>query len=142
MFNQDEGKIEFAVGNREMGYWQGKKAKIVLILFLTSGFAVFICFWLLVLPNSNNLINHVIKYKYSNFLIFMSELPPHQTPIFPATLKKKNYGKTFYANSQSGNTGFNDITQDGGMENGCAVDNQRIELSMKSIIIATVPHKK
>ena len=29
MFNQDEGKIKFAVGNREMGYWQGKKAKIV-----------------------------------------------------------------------------------------------------------------
>ena len=47
MFNQDEGKIEFAVGNREMGYWQGKKAKIVLILFLTSGFAVFICHVLL-----------------------------------------------------------------------------------------------
>ena len=60
MFHQDEGKIEFAVGNREMGYWQGKKAKIVLILFLTSGFAAFICLWLLVLPNSNNLINPVL----------------------------------------------------------------------------------
>ena len=60
MFNQDEGKIECAVGNREICVWQGKKAEIVLILFLTSGFAVFICPWLLVLPNSNNLINHVL----------------------------------------------------------------------------------
>ena len=33
---------------------------IVLISFLTSGFAEFICLWLLVLPNSNNLINHVL----------------------------------------------------------------------------------
>jgi len=61
MFNQDGGKIECAVGNREMGYWQGKKAEIGLISFLTSGFAVFICLWLLVLPNSNNLINHVLS---------------------------------------------------------------------------------
>ena len=30
---------------------------IVLISFLTSGFAEFICLWLLVLPNSNKLIN-------------------------------------------------------------------------------------
>jgi len=36
MFNQDEGKIECAVGNREMGFWLGKKAEIVLISFLTS----------------------------------------------------------------------------------------------------------
>jgi len=60
MFNQDEEKMECAVGNREMGFWQCKKAEIVLISFLTSGFAVFICLWLLVLPNSNNLINHVL----------------------------------------------------------------------------------
>jgi len=60
IFNQDEGKIECAVGNREMGVWQGKKAEIVLISFLTSRFAAFICLWLLVLPNSNNLINHVL----------------------------------------------------------------------------------
>ena len=60
MFNQDEGKIECAVGNREICVWQGKKVDIVLILFLTSGFAAFICLWLLVLPNSNNLINHVL----------------------------------------------------------------------------------
>ena len=45
MFNQDEGKIECAVGNREICVWQGKKAEFVLILFLTSGFAVFICLW-------------------------------------------------------------------------------------------------
>ena len=74
MFNQDEGKIEFVVGNREMGYWQGKKAKIVLILFLTSGFTAFICLWLLVLPNSNYLINHILcrfykKTKKTTFLI-------------------------------------------------------------------------
>ena len=36
MFNQDEEKMECAVGNREMGFWQCKKAEIVLILFLTS----------------------------------------------------------------------------------------------------------
>ena len=36
MFNQDEGKIECAVGNREMGVLQGKKTEIVLISFLTS----------------------------------------------------------------------------------------------------------
>ena len=60
MFNQDEGKIECAVGNREICVWQGKKAEIVLILFLTSGFVAFICLWHLVLPNSNNLINHVL----------------------------------------------------------------------------------
>ena len=66
MFNQDEGKIECVVGNREMGFWQGKKAENVLISFLTSGFAVFICFWLLVLPNSNNLINHVFSILFYN----------------------------------------------------------------------------
>ena len=54
MFNQDEGEIERAVGNREICFWQGKKAEIGLILFLTLEFAVFICLWLLVLPNSNN----------------------------------------------------------------------------------------
>ena len=31
MFNQDEGKIECAVGSREMGFWPGKKAENVLI---------------------------------------------------------------------------------------------------------------
>ena len=31
MFDQDEGKIECAVGNREICVWQGKKAEIVLI---------------------------------------------------------------------------------------------------------------
>ena len=29
MFNQDEGKIECVVGNREMGFWPGKKAENV-----------------------------------------------------------------------------------------------------------------
>ena len=54
MFNQDEGKIECAVRNREIRFWEGKKAEIVLILFLSSGFAVLICLWFLVLTNSNN----------------------------------------------------------------------------------------
>jgi len=49
------------------GFWQGKKAENVLISFLTSGFAVFICLWLLVLPNSNNLINHVLYIFSSSF---------------------------------------------------------------------------
>ena len=54
MFNQDEEKIECAVGNWEICFWQGKKAEMGLILFLTSGFAIFIYLWLFVLPNSNN----------------------------------------------------------------------------------------
>ena len=29
MFNQDEGKTKCAIGNREISFWQGKKAKIV-----------------------------------------------------------------------------------------------------------------
>ena len=33
MFNQDEGKIECAVGNREICFWRSKKAEIVLIYF-------------------------------------------------------------------------------------------------------------
>ena len=56
--------MECAVGNREIGFWQCKKAEIVLISFLTSGFAVFISLWLLVLPNSNNLINQVLYCLY------------------------------------------------------------------------------
>ena len=28
IFNQDEGMIEYAVGNREMGFWQGKKIEV------------------------------------------------------------------------------------------------------------------
>ena len=66
MFNQDEGKIECAVGNREMCF-----AEIVLILFLTSGFAAFIFLWLLVLPISNNYINHVL-YLLSKLLKMVS----------------------------------------------------------------------
>ena len=38
----------------------GQESRDCLILFLTSGFAALICLWLLVLPNSNNLINHVL----------------------------------------------------------------------------------
>ena len=68
MFNQDKGKIECAVGNREICFWQDKKTEIVLILFLTSGFAVYICLGLLVPPNSNTKINHLLLY-LKNFLV-------------------------------------------------------------------------
>ena len=66
MFNQDERKTECAVGNREMGFWQGKKAENIFISLLTSGSAVFICLLLLVLPNSNNLSNHVLFNIFKN----------------------------------------------------------------------------
>ena len=36
--------------------------EIGLILFLTSGFAVFICLWLLVQSHSNNQINHILCF--------------------------------------------------------------------------------
>ena len=56
MFNQDEGKIKCAVGNREMGLWLGKKAENVsdvgicgIYLSLALGTA-----------KPNNLINHVL----------------------------------------------------------------------------------
>ena len=74
----------------------------------------------------------------------MSVLPPNQLqpPLCFGTLKKSIKGKTLNAKSQSGNTGFDDVTRDGGMANGHYVDNQRIDLSTKSIIIATVPRRK
>ena len=37
------------------------RAEIVLVLFLTAGFAAIICLLLLVLPNSNNQINHTLS---------------------------------------------------------------------------------
>ena len=47
MFNLEEEK--------EFCFWQGNEAEnFVFLLFLTSGFAAFICVWLLVMPNSNN----------------------------------------------------------------------------------------
>ena len=49
-------------------------------------------------------------------------------------------GKTLNAKYQSGNTGFGDVTRDGGMANGREVEDQRIDLSTKSIIITTVSH--
>ena len=55
MINQDEEKIECAVGHREICFWQGKEGKKAEIgLIFVSGFAAFICLWLLVLANSNN----------------------------------------------------------------------------------------
>ena len=59
-------------------------------------------------------------------------LPPDrlQPPLFSGT-QKLNKGRTLNAKFQSGNTGFDDVTRDGGMD-------QWINLSTKSIIIATV----
>ena len=54
MSNLDEEKIESAVGNKELGFWQGKKADNVVFLFLTSGFIcivfvfAFICWYCLI----------------------------------------------------------------------------------------------
>ena len=80
-------------------------------------------------------------FSLSNFLI--NAKTTHLPPLFPATLKKKKIGgKTLNAKSKSGNTGFDDVTRDGGMANGHNVEDQRIDLSTKSIIIATVPHRK
>ena len=31
MFNLDEEKIEYALGNQELGFWQGKKDKNVVL---------------------------------------------------------------------------------------------------------------
>ena len=48
MSNLDEEKIECALGNKELGFWQDKKADNVVFLFLTSGFAAFICWYCLI----------------------------------------------------------------------------------------------
>ena len=61
MFNQDEGKIECAVGNRDMCFWQGKKAEIVLILFLMSGFAVLFVSGSLYQQIQTTRLNHVLS---------------------------------------------------------------------------------
>ena len=46
-------------------FWQGKKAENVVFLFMTSELSVFNCLRLLILPSSNNEINHV-RYKLYN----------------------------------------------------------------------------
>ena len=46
------------------------------------------------------------------------------------------------AKSQSGNTGFDDVTPDGGMANGRDVEDQWVNLSTKSIIITKVSDRK
>ena len=51
-----------AFGNRDIWFSSWQESWEGLFLFLTSGFAVFICLWLLVLTNSNN----------SRLLIFFS----------------------------------------------------------------------
>ena len=37
MFILEEEKIECALGNKEFCFWQGKKAKNVMFIFLASG---------------------------------------------------------------------------------------------------------
>ena len=43
MYNLDEEKIECALGNKEICFWQGKRAEIFVFLFLASGLTAFIC---------------------------------------------------------------------------------------------------
>ena len=43
MYSLDEEKIECALGKRKIWFLAAKKAENVVFLFLTSGFAVFIC---------------------------------------------------------------------------------------------------
>ena len=57
-------KVRCEVERREICFWQGQNAEIVLILFLTSGFAVFICLWFLVLPNSIFQTTRLIMFFY------------------------------------------------------------------------------
>ena len=64
MFNQDEGKIECAVGNREICFLRGKESRDCFDFISDVGIAVFICLWLLVLPNSNNKMNHLFMCKF------------------------------------------------------------------------------
>ena len=68
MFYQDEGKIEFAVGNRDM-ILAGMKAEIFLILFLTSGFAVLICLWTFGAAKFKQYIKHVLCKHYDSLLL-------------------------------------------------------------------------
>ena len=42
MFNQDEGKIECAVGNREICFWQGKIARIAWFEFISDSLYSFV----------------------------------------------------------------------------------------------------
>ena len=58
--NLDDENIECTVDNKEFCFRHGMKSEIVLFLFLTSGLTAIICLWLLVLPNSNNEIIHVL----------------------------------------------------------------------------------
>ena len=46
---------------KDIWFWQGEQAENVFCVFiLTSRFADFICLWLFVLSNSNNLTDHVL----------------------------------------------------------------------------------
>ena len=56
MFNQDEGKIECAVGNREICFWQGKKAGIDFI----SNVGICGIYLSLALGTWNYYINHLL----------------------------------------------------------------------------------
>ena len=43
MFNLDEEKIEYALGNKELCFWQGKKAENIVFCILYVRRAAFIC---------------------------------------------------------------------------------------------------
>jgi len=61
MYSLDEEKIECVLGNRDILLLAGQESRECCIFISdVAGFAVFICLWRLVLPNSNNLINHVL----------------------------------------------------------------------------------
>ena len=74
MYNLGVEKIECTVqlATRSIVFGTARKQRV--LLFLTSGLMAFICLWLLVLPNSNNEIIHILSYyTYSNFkLIYKS----------------------------------------------------------------------
>ena len=58
MYSFDEEKMECTVGNNDFCFWNGKIAKNVVVVFLTSGLTAFICLWLLVQPNSNIILKN------------------------------------------------------------------------------------
>jgi len=55
MYSLDEEKIECVLGNRDILLLAGQDSgECCIFISDVAGFAVFICLWRLVLPNSNN----------------------------------------------------------------------------------------
>ena len=69
-----------------------------------------------------------ITYSVKNWFLKFS-LYVRTTPRYSKKLIK---GKTLNEKSKSGNTGFDDVTRNGGMSNGRDVADQRIDLSTKA----------